>query len=92
MSSAQADPDELRAFAATLRRCTGELENILGDVRADVLAASDRWADSEYEKFVETFRSTEAVLGRLATAIEQFTPVLLADADSLEAYRRLSLE
>jgi uncharacterized protein YukE len=92
MSRAHVDPDELRLFADLLQRSRAEIDEILSEVRGDVLGVADSWRDAEYEKFVDVFRSTETSLARLAEAVERFSPMLRADADQLDVYRGIALD
>jgi uncharacterized protein YukE len=92
VSGAHVDPDDLRTFADVLQRSRAELDEILSDVRGQVIAVSESWRDAEYQKFVDVFRVTETTLGRLAEAIQHFVPILRSDADKLETYRGISLD
>ena len=83
MSQAIIDPEEVRRFAAELKRFNGDLRERTASLMARFTALGDTWQDQEQEKFAGEF--TWAHLDIAGTAWEEKGRPLLLD----RARRRL---
>ena len=83
-----ADPEEIRRFAADLKRFLGGIEDSTAALTGRFRALGDTWRDQEHRQFAEEFENTMRVLGRFATAADEQIPYLVRKADRLEDYLR----
>jgi len=86
MPQAVADPSELRRFANSLKRFTGDLQGGLSSLHGQLTALGDTWRDQEHEKFREEFEQTMQVLARFIRVTDEHVPFLLRKAERVEEY------
>ena len=86
MSQAIADPAELRRFATTVKRFTGELQTNLNAVHGQLLALAESWRDQEHDRFREEFELKMKELERFIEICGEYTPFLLRKAERIEEY------
>ena len=63
MSKAQADPAELRRFAADLNRFNTELTSLFQSINSKLRGLEQSWRDAEQRKFTEAFDQTAKGIG-----------------------------
>lgn len=88
MAKAIADPEELRRFAASLRKFNTQLAGSLQSLQGQMVALGSTWRDQEFEKFSAEFDETTRAMQRFQQASEQQIPFLLRKAERIEEYLR----
>ena len=86
MAQAIMDPDEVRRFAAELKRFNDEIQNRASSLQARFAALGNTWQDQEQTKFAEEFQSTMKALKKFMETSQQHTPYLLKKAQRIEDY------
>jgi len=86
MSQAIIDPEEVRRFAAELKRFNGDLRERTAALMARFSALGDTWQDQEQEKFASEFGQLVKTLKTFLERSEQHTPYLLRKADRIQQY------
>ncbi len=86
MSKAVVDPNELRRFAADLKRFNANLQGQVAVLAGRLSSLGQTWRDQEHTKFVEQFEQTMKVLARFSDQAEQHVPLLLRKAEKIEDY------
>lgn len=86
MSKAVVDPNELRRFAADLRKFNTDVQGQMTRLGASLGALQQTWRDQEQAKFAEEFDGTMKVLSRFVKTSETHVPFLLRKADRIEEY------
>ncbi len=86
MPQAVVDPNEVRRFANTLKRFTGDLQAGLAVIHGQMVGLGDTWRDQEHERFAQQFAETVLVLGRFMESSQQQIPYLLRTAERIEEY------
>ena len=86
MAKAIVDPEELRRFAAELKRFNGSLQAELVGIRRQFMKLGETWRDQEHLKFAEEFERMVHVLSRFADASAKQVPVLLRKAEGIQQY------
>ena len=86
MSQAIIDPEEVRRFAAELKRFNGDLRERTASLMARFSALGDTWQDQEHEKFAEEFRQALKALKKFTELSKTHTPYLLRKAQRIEEY------
>ena len=86
MAQAIVDPGELRRFASTLRRFSGEMQNQLAVMHGQLNTLGASWRDQEQQKFLQEFEQTMAAVKRFVDATNEHVPFLLRKADRAEEY------
>lgn len=86
MSQAIVDPNELRRFAANLKKFNSELESGLTSLSAQLHSLSATWRDQEHKKFVEDFEHHIKAIARTMEATNEHAPFLLRKAERIEEY------
>ena len=86
MAQAIVDPGELRRFASTLRRFSGEMQNQLAVMHGQLNTLGSSWRDQEQQKFLQEFEQTMAAVKRFVDATNEHVPFLLRKADRAEEY------
>lgn len=86
MSKAVVDPNELRRFAADLRKFNGDVQGQMTRLGASLGALQQTWRDQEQNKFSEEFEQTMRALQRFLKASEVFVPFLIRKAERIEDY------
>ena len=86
MAKAIVDPEELRRFAAELKRFNGSLQAELVGIRRQFIRLGETWRDQEHARFAEEFERMINVLARFAEASAKHVPVLLRKAEGIQQY------
>ncbi len=86
MSQAIIDPEEVRRFAAELKRFNGDLRERSASLMSRFNALGDTWQDQEQEKFAAEFTQMMKTVKSFLEASEQHTPYLLRKADRIQQY------
>lgn len=86
MAQAIVSPEELRRFAAGLRKFNGELQSQMTALNAQMNGLSQSWRDQEHLKFAEEFAGNLKSLARFIEANELHIPYLLRKAERIEEY------
>lgn len=86
MSQAIVDPGELRRFASSLRRFSGEVQNQMGILHGQLQSLGASWRDQEHQKFVQEFEETMSAVKRFVEATSEHVPFLLRKAERAEEY------
>jgi uncharacterized protein YukE len=86
MSQAIIDPEEVRRFAAELKRFNGDLRERTASLMARFTALGDTWQDQEQEKFAAEFTQLMKSLKTFLEVSERHTPYLLRKAERIRQY------
>jgi WXG100 family type VII secretion target len=86
MPQAVVDPDELRRFAARLKKFNNDLQNQASVLGGQLAALGSTWRDQEHQKFVEQFEQHMKMIARFTEASEQYVPYLMRKAEHIEDY------
>jgi len=86
MSQAIIDPEEVRRFAAELKRFNGDLRERSSSLMARFTALGETWQDQEQEKFAGEFTQLMKTLKAFLELSERHTPYLLRKADRIQQY------
>lgn len=86
MSQAIIDPEEVRRFAAELKRFNGDLRERSNSLLARFNALGDTWQDQEQEKFAGEFLQMMKTVKSFLESSEKHTPYLLRKADRIQQY------
>lgn len=86
MSQAIIDPEEVRRFAAELKRFNGDLRERTASLMARFTALGDTWQDQEQEKFSGEFVQLMKTLKAFLELSERHTPYLLRKAERIQQY------
>lgn len=86
MSQAIVDPNELRRFAANLKKFNAELEAGLTGLSAQLHGLSATWRDQEHKKFAEDFEQHLKAISRTIEATNEHVPFLIRKAERIEDY------
>lgn len=86
MSQAIADPEELRRFAAELKRFNEDLRERTTALMTRYAALGDSWQDQENEKFSVEFLQTMKGLKRFNEVAERHAPYLMRKAARIQQY------
>jgi uncharacterized protein YukE len=86
MSQAIIDPEEVRRFAAELKRFNGDLRERTAGLMARFTSLGDTWQDQEQEKFATEFVQLMKTLKAFLELSERHTPYLLRKAERIQQY------
>jgi uncharacterized protein YukE len=86
MSQAIIDPEEVRRFAAELKRFNGDLRERTASLMARFTALGDTWQDQEQEKFAGEFTQLMKSLRSFIEVSDRHTPYLLRKAERIQHY------
>ncbi|MDA0215405.1 MAG: WXG100 family type VII secretion target [Planctomycetota bacterium] len=86
MAKAVVDPNELRRFAADLRKFNQDLQSGISTIGGRMNTLAQTWRDQEQQKFAEEFDQTLKVLQRLMKSSEEHIPFLIRKADRIDEY------
>jgi WXG100 family type VII secretion target len=86
MSKAIVDPNELRRFAADLRKFNTDVQGQMTRLGAALGTLQQTWRDQEQAKFAEEFEQTMRAMQRFLKASEVFVPFLVRKAERIEDY------
>jgi len=80
------DPEEVRRFAAELKRFNDDMQMKASSLQARFSALGSTWQDQDHEKFAEEFITTMKVLKKFIEVSEKHSPYLLRKAQRIEQY------
>ena len=86
MPQAIVDPEELRRFALSLRKFSGDVQERMSSVNGQMAALERTWRDQEQKKFADEFQQQIQVLARFLEIVDRHVPYLLRKADIIEEY------
>lgn len=86
MSQAIVDPEQLRQFAALLKRYNQQLRESTSSLTHAMGRLSESWRDQEHRKFTEDFEEQLKLVQKLVEASDQHVPYLLKKAQIIEQY------
>ena len=86
MAQAIMNPEEVRRFAAELKRFNDDMQVKASSLQARFAALGSTWQDQEQEKFAEEFITTMKVLKKFLEISEKQAPHLLRKAQRIEEY------
>ena len=86
MAQAVVNPEELRRFAAQLKRFNNEMITQLTTLHGQLAGLGQTWRDREHDKFCEEFEQTLQVVKRFVDSTNQHIPFLLRKAERIEDY------
>ncbi|MDA0660745.1 MAG: WXG100 family type VII secretion target [Planctomycetota bacterium] len=86
MAQAVVDPEELRQFAASLRRMQTGMRDQLGGVKHQLDALAATWRDQEHARFSERFVEHTRAIAKLTEESDEYIHYLLRKAEQIEAY------
>lgn len=86
MAQAIVDPEELRQFAAMLKRYGQQVRDSTSTLSQAQARLADSWRDQEHRKFVDEFEEQVKIVHKLLEATDQHVPYLLKKAEIIEQY------
>jgi uncharacterized protein YukE len=86
MAQAIIDPEEVRRFAAELKRFNNEVRERTTSLMSRFSALGDSWQDQEHEKFSAEFLQMMKTMKRFVELSDVHTPYLLRKADRIQQY------
>jgi uncharacterized protein YukE len=86
MPQAIVDPEELRRFALSLKKFSGDVQERISSLNGQLSGLERTWRDQEQKKFTEEFQQQVQVFARLIETIDRHVPYLLRKADIIEEY------
>ncbi|HEY3323036.1 MAG TPA: WXG100 family type VII secretion target [Planctomycetota bacterium] len=86
MSKAVVDPEELRGFAADLKRFNGEVQAQVATIQRRFVKLGESWQDQEQAKFAESFQKMMISMTKFVEASDKHIPLLLRKAQKIEEY------
>ena len=86
MPQAIVDPEELRRFALSLKKFSGDVQERMTSVNGQMAALERSWRDQEQKKFADEFQQQVQVLTRFLEMVDLHVPYLLRKADIIEEY------
>lgn len=86
MAQAIVDPEQLRQFAAMLKRYGQQVRESTNSLTQAQSRLADSWRDQEHRKFVDEFEEQVKLVNRLLESTEKHVPYLLKKAEIIEEY------
>jgi WXG100 family type VII secretion target len=86
MPQAIVDPEELRRFALSLKKFSGDVQERMSSLNGQMASLERSWRDQEQKKFAEEFQQQVQVLARFIEAVDRHVPYLMRKADIIEEY------
>lgn len=86
MAQAIVDPEQLRQFAAMLKRYSQHVRESTAALSQAQARLADSWRDQEHRKFVEEFEEQVRLVSKLLEASDKHVPYLLKKAEIIEQY------
>jgi len=86
MPQAIVDPDELREFAASLKRYNELVTDATATLQAQFAQLGDTWRDQEQVRFANEFEQTVRVINQFQQASEEHIPLLTRKAAEIDQY------
>ena len=86
MPQAIVDPDELRRFAASLKKFNTDVRDRIVGLHGQLAALAKTWRDQENKKFTEEFEQHMRAISHFTEVTEEYLPFLLRKAEAIERY------
>jgi WXG100 family type VII secretion target len=86
MPQAIVDPEELRRFALSLKKFSGDVQEPVSSLGGQMAALERTWRDQEQKKFADEFQQQIQAMARFLELIDLHVPYLLRKADIIEEY------
>ncbi len=86
MPQALVDPEELRRFAANLRKFNTDVRDRMVALSGQLIALGKTWRDQENRKFAEGFEEHMRAIAHFIELAEEQIPLLLRKAEAIERY------
>jgi WXG100 family type VII secretion target len=86
MPQAIVDPEELRRFAQSLKKFSGDVQERLKSLNGQLSALERTWRDQEQKKFADEFAQQILTFGRFIELIDRHVPYLSRKAEIIEEY------
>jgi WXG100 family type VII secretion target len=86
MNQAVVDPEQLRQFAAHLKRFSEELQQQSAGLAAQMNQLEQTWRDEQQRKFGQEFSEQMRQMAKLIQSTQQHVPYLLRKAEQIDAY------
>ncbi len=86
MTQAVVDPEQLRQFAAMLKRYTQQIRESTASLTQAQARLADSWRDQEHRKFSDEFEAQIKLVNKLLESSEQHIPYLLKKAEIIDQY------
>ena len=86
MAQAIIDPEEVRRFAAELKRFNEDLRERSASLLSRFSALGDTWQDQEHEKFSGEFGQMMKSIKKFVEASERHAPYLMRKAERIQQY------
>jgi uncharacterized protein YukE len=86
MPQAIVDPDELRRFAAGLRKFNTDVRDRISALNGQLVALGKTWRDQENKKFAEEFEQHMRAIAHFMEVTEEHIPYLIRKAEVIEQY------
>lgn len=86
MAQAIVDPEQLRQFAAMLKRYSQQVRESTDALSQAQGRLADTWRDQEHRRFVDEFEEQVKLVNRLLEQTDQHVPYLLKKAEIIEQY------
>lgn len=86
MAQAIVDPEQLRQFAAMLKRYCEQVRDSTASLNHAQARLAESWRDQEHRKFAEEFEEQVKIVAKLLEASEKHVPYLLKKAEIIDQY------
>ncbi|MFH1707147.1 MAG: WXG100 family type VII secretion target [Planctomycetota bacterium] len=86
VAKAVVDPNELRRFAAELKRFNATLQTEIVNIHRQFKRLGETWQDQEHAKFAEDFDRMVNALNRFVEASDKQVPSLMRKAEAAQNY------
>jgi uncharacterized protein YukE len=86
MPQAIVDPEELRRFAAGLKKFNTDVRDRLSALAGQLAGLSKTWRDQEHNKFAEDFEQHMRTISHFIEITDEHIPFLLRKAEAIERY------
>jgi uncharacterized protein YukE len=86
MPQAIVDPEELRRFAASLKKFNTDVRDRMTALSGQLVGLGKTWRDQENKKFVEEFEQHMRAIAHFIEVTEQHIPYLVRKAEVIEQY------
>lgn len=86
MAQAIVDPEQLRQFAAMLKRYNQQIRESTVSLTQAQARLADSWRDQEHRKFSDEFEEQVRLVGKLLESTEKHIPYLMKKAEIIDQY------
>ncbi len=86
MAQAIVDPEQLRQFAAMLKRYGQQVRDSSASLTQALSRLSDSWRDQENRKFADEFEEQMKLVNKLLEMTDKHVPYLVKKAEIIEQY------